>query len=77
VATITYSDRYELEQARIYAGMNISEFDALPGTPQWAVGDERTKTHILVLYRMSNAIPAAIGDAQSRDMERKNKPRGR
>lgn len=43
----------------------------------WAVNDERTKTHILVLYRMSNSIPAAAGDAQVRKAEADAKRAGR
>lgn len=54
----------------------MHEFDAMPASPEWAVEDERTKAHILVLYRMSNAIPAAVGDAQARESERKMKRRG-
>jgi hypothetical protein len=75
---VQYSSIYEQEQSRIYAGMSVAEYDALPGTPDWAVDGQRTKAHILVLYRMSNAIPAAISDAQARESERKSKlkPRG-
>jgi hypothetical protein len=77
VASVTYAESYELEQARVYAGISIAEFDALPGTPEWMQSGERSKAHILVLYRMSNAIPAAVSDAQSREMERKSKRGGR
>lgn len=77
-AMITYSAAYEQEQSRIYAGMSIAEYDVLPGTPEWidpAKGG-RSKAHILMLYRMSNAIPASASDAQAREMERKAKQRG-
>jgi hypothetical protein len=67
---------YELEQARLYAGLSAAEFDALPGTPAWAKGsDWRTKSHILILYRMSNAIPAVAQDAANRELERQSKVR--
>lgn len=70
--TITYTLAYEEEQARIFAGMPPSEYDALPGTPMWINPDtgSRSKCHILVLYRMSNSIPAAANDANAREMER-------
>jgi len=73
---ITYNDNYELEQARIYAGLSMNEFDALPGSPDWIVDGERSKTHILVLYRMHNAIQASVSDAQVRDSEQKARRRG-
>lgn len=56
--------------------MSIQEFDTMPASPEWALENERTKAHILVLYRMSNSIPAAINDAQSREIERKAKQKG-
>lgn len=78
-AAIAYSAAYEQEQARIYAGMSMAEYDSLPGTPEWCVGDERSKSHILMLYRMSNTIPAVASDAQARkaehDMKAKRKGR--
>lgn len=77
MATVQYSSTYEQEQARVYAGMSAAEYDALPGSPDWAVDGQRTKAHILVLFRMSNAIPAAISDAQGRESERKSKLRSK
>lgn len=67
-----------MEQARIYAGLSMAEWDALPGVPEWIDPERhaRSKSHILVLYRMSNAIPAAANDAQAREAERKAKHRG-
>ena len=76
VASVHYSNAYEREQSRIYAGMSITEYDALPGSPDWAVDDQRTKAHILVLFRMSKEITAAISDAQNREIERKSKRKG-
>lgn len=78
VATITHTMPYELEQARLYAGLSPLEFDALPGTPEWVLADAmdwRTKAHILLLYRMSTAIPAVAQDAANRQMERDSKLR--
>lgn len=71
-ASIAYTLEYEMEQARIYAGLPIAEWDALPGTPDWIDPERpsRTKSHMLILYRMNNAIPAAAQDAQIRKQER-------
>jgi hypothetical protein len=66
---------YEEEQARIFASMSTIEYDALPGTPMWIDPNKgsRSKCHIIMLYRMSNAIPAALNDAQGREMERQSR----
>lgn len=64
--------------ARIHAGVSIAEWTALPGTRQWLPeGGGRCKADLLILYRMSNFIPAAASDAQARESERKAKMRGR
>lgn len=74
LATITYTLAYEEEQARIYAGMSTTEYDGLSGIPVWInpKTSGRSKCHIIVLFRMSNAIPAVAQDAVSRDMERQS-----
>lgn len=75
-ATISYTIEYECEMARIFAGLSITEWDAMPGTRQWIPDTGgRCKCDILILYRMSNFIPAASNDAQSREAERKAKQR--
>lgn len=76
-ASISYSIEYEFEMARIHAGLSIAEWDALPGTRMWLNGGGRSKSDLLILYRMSNFIPAAASDAQARESERKAKMRGR
>lgn len=77
-ATITYTLDYECEAARIYANIPISEWDRMPGTRQWIPPTGgRCKCDILILYRMSNFIPAASSDAQARETERLSKMRGR
>lgn len=77
-ATIYYTLEYEMEQARIYAGLSMAEWDTLPGTPEWIDPERhsRSKCHILVLYRMSNAIPAAANDALIRKQEMDARRRG-
>ena len=69
---------YECESARIHAGMSIAEWDALPGTRQWLDPETggRSKCDLLILYRMSNFIPAASNDAQAREVERKSRRKG-
>lgn len=76
-ATITYTLAFEEEQARVYAGLGITEYDALPGTPMWIDPDVggRSKCHILILYRMQQYIPAVAQDAQNAKMERDAKRR--
>ena len=78
-ATITYTLEYECEMARVYAGIPITEWDAMVGTRQWIPPTGgRCKSDMLMLYRMSTFIPAASNDAQAREVERKSKmPKGR
>jgi hypothetical protein len=74
-ASISYTLDYELEQARLYAGITASEFDVMPGTPMWCTEQTgwRSKCHILLLYRMSLNIPAVANDAASKQMERESR----
>lgn len=77
-ATIHYTIEYECEAARVFAGIPIAEWDAMPGTRQWIPPTGgRSKCDILILYRMSNFIPAAATDAQTRETQRKSRQRGR
>lgn len=59
--------------------MSIAEYDALPGTPEWIDLEKggRSKAHILVLYRMSNSVPAASQDAAARKLDRESRTRRR
>lgn len=67
---------FEEEQARLYAGTSIPEWDDLPGTRVWLLNDEgRAKADLIMLYRMNNWIPAAAQDMAARDMERQNRMR--
>ena len=76
-ATITYTMTFEEEQTRLYAGLSIMEWDALPGTQQWIDPEQggRSKCDLIMLYRMNNWIPAAAQDASARQMERDAKRR--
>lgn len=56
---IFYSLEFEAQQARLFAGMSVMEYEALPGDPTWC--DETqpmSKADVIVLYRMSNLISA-------------------
>jgi hypothetical protein len=75
-AQITYSITYELECARVYAGIPLLEWERMPGTRAWLVEESRCKCDILILFRMSQFIPAAVSDAQAREVERKSKRKG-
>lgn len=68
---------FEEEQARLHAGVSIQEWDALPGTQAWINPETggRCKSDLIMLYRMSNWIPAAAQDASARQMERESKMR--
>lgn len=74
-ATIIYSATYEAEQARLYAGVSITEWDALPGTPAWIDPETggRSKSDLIMLWRISQWIPAAAQDAAAREYERQAK----
>jgi len=76
-ATITYTMAYEEEQARLYGGLSITEWDNLPGNQFWINPDTggRCKSDMIMLYRMSNWIPAAANDAAARQMERESRMR--
>lgn len=74
-AVIAYTQEYEWEQARIWAGISIPEWDAMPGSRAWIDANKggRSKSDILILFRMQNLIPAAASDAQARQSEREAK----
>jgi hypothetical protein len=61
-ALIEMSLDFEEHEARIFAGLNIKEYDELPGTMQWC--DEVhpvSKCEVLVLFRLHNQM-AAVRD---------------
>lgn len=74
---ITYTMAYEEEQSRLYGGLSIAEWDALPGTQLWIQPEigGRCKCDMIMLYRMNNWIPAAAQDAAARQAEREAKMR--
>ncbi len=68
---ITYSLAYELEQARLYAGIPFQEWVDMPGSPVWCRGNQQSKAEILVLYRMQNYIRAVAEDATTKKKARR------
>lgn len=66
---------YENEQARLYAGLSILEWDGLPGTDIWLDPETggRSKSNLIMLWRISQWIPAAAQDAAIRESERQAK----
>lgn len=70
---ITHSLEYEKVMARAMVGLSIAEFEALPGNPEWCLpGQNLSKCHVLMAYRMNKWIEAAGNEGQRRDMERKH-----
>lgn len=72
--TIMYSLGFEMQQARIAAGLSLSEWDTLPGDPIWTTDDQPLcKAEVLIWFRMAQRIPAVSNDLQARDMQRKQR----
>ncbi|MCI0347917.1 MAG: hypothetical protein L0Z53_00695 [Acidobacteriales bacterium] len=71
--TVTYTLQFEQAEARAEAGLSIEEYAQLPGNPCWVDCDNPTvtKAEIIMWFRIHRAIPAVVGDAQAREMQRK------
>jgi hypothetical protein len=76
-AAVTYTLEFEMQTARVEMGLSMQEFDALPGNTCWVDMDNPTlsKSDVLMIYRRNRAIPAVMSDAQSREMQKKRRPR--
>lgn len=68
---------FEQHKARVEAGLTVSEYDNLPGTPQWArrEGVSTSKCHVLMWYRQDRYLQLVSEDMQAREMERQAKHR--
>ena len=56
---IRYSIEFEEQEARIFAGMSLQEFNRMPGTPEWCDDmNPLSKADVVVLYRMHGLIGA-------------------
>ncbi len=71
--TITYNVAFEMEEARVEAGLTPDEFEELPGNPCWAhINNTRhSKAGIVVWFRHRRAIVAVAQDAVNREAQRK------
>lgn len=50
---------FEEQEARIFAGLSVMEYDSLPGVGEWCNADQPiSKAEILVLYRLHNQVLA-------------------
>lgn len=57
-------------EARTKAGISLTEFNEMPGTPMWLHGTQTmSKSHLLIWYRKSSRITAAQNSAQMRKMK--------
>ncbi len=66
-ATINYSLDFEEQEARIFAGLSLKEYDELPGVPEWCTEDQPlSKSEILVLYRLHNQMNAVRDDLSTK-----------
>lgn len=68
---------FEQHQARVAAGLTVTEYDSLPGTPQWARRESisTSKCHVLMWYRQERHLQLVADDMQAREMERQTKHR--
>lgn len=68
---IGYNIAFELQEARVAAGISISEFDAMPGIPMWMKPtDSMSKCHLLVWFRKHRLVEAAQNSAQIRESKK-------
>lgn len=66
----------ELENARIFCGLTIEQFESLVGTNYWAnenqiVGIYESKSDVLVFYRSQKLVEAIINDLNIKDIKKK------
>ena len=66
----------ELENARIFCGLTVEQFESLPGTNFWAteelsVGIYDSKSDVLCYYRSQKLIEAIINDLNNKELNRK------
>lgn len=69
--TITYSLGFEMQQARVSAGLSLEEWNTLPGDPIWTTDNQPVcKAELLIWFRMAQRIPAVSNDLQARELKR-------
>lgn len=70
--TVSYSIELEEQEARMFAGIGIAEYETMPGTPDWC--DENyplSKSDVIVMYRMHHLIAAVQEHARSKQPARR------
>lgn len=65
---ITHDLMYEEIQARVGAGLSQTEYDALPGTPEWITegSPQISKCHIIAYDRLRTRIDLVFAEASSK-----------
>lgn len=65
---ISYAQLFDEHQARIWAGLSLEEYHALPGAPRWVDPETggMSKAEVLMLYRMHHRIHSVSQDAQTK-----------
>ena len=65
--SISFNLAFELQEARLEAGIGLAEYEQMVGTPQWLPDDQTmSKCHLLIWYRNHIRIKAVIDSAQIR-----------
>jgi hypothetical protein len=65
------SPEFEEAEARVFAGVSLAEFDAMPGVPDWCNEDRPiSKSDVVAHYRLHMLIDAVRDDITVRKMRR-------
>lgn len=69
--TISFDALFEEQEARVYSGLSVAEYDKLAGDPQYATEDQPvSKAQIIALYRLHKIINAIVANEQSKKRRR-------
>lgn len=65
---ISTTDAYDFEDARVAAGITVSEFESFPGDPCWIVPDGPyiSKAEVVIFHRNRRLIDAILNYEQYR-----------
>lgn len=68
---VTYTLAFEEYQAWVAMGLTLDEYNALPGTPDWADADHPlSKCDVIAWYRLSGRIRVVMEDAAAKKSKR-------
>lgn len=71
-AQVSYNLNYELQEARIAAGVSLAEFAAMPGIPYWLTEEQQMcRADLLVWYRYRQYQEAVLSNLQAAELERR------